>query len=99
MSFSSPQQIIHREGRVSGQKLSRKAAAAAAAAGLTVVDVNGELKKVTAVAEGEHQVLVRQQLEHEEQGIAADVTNDALSLSALQHPRMLSKILTSQPCR
>ena len=32
-------------------------------------------------------------LEHEEQGIAADVTNDALSLSALQHPRMLSKIL------
>ena len=53
---------------MSGQKLSRKAAAAAAAAGLTVVDVNGEVKKVTAVAEGEHQVLVRQQLEHEEQG-------------------------------
>ena len=53
---------------MSGQKLSRKAAAAAAAAGLTVVDATGAVKRVTAVAEGEHQVLVRQQLEHEEQG-------------------------------
>ena len=42
---------------MTGQKLSRKAAAAAAAAGLTVVDAatGMEVKKVTAV-HGEHQV-------------------------------------------
>ena len=77
-------QIIHREGRVSGQKLSRKAAAAAAAAGLTVVDATGETKMVTATAVGEHQVLVRQQLEHEEQDAAVEyISNDLTEQSGV----------------
>ena len=69
---------------MSGQKLSRKAAAAAAAAGLTVVDATGAVKRVTAVAEGEHQVLVRQQLEHEEQDAAVEyISNDLTEQSGV----------------